>query len=87
MKQREKGGGIGNAMDVGQRIREGREGLGMPQSELARRVGVARNDVAMIETGRSIPSVGLVEKIARELSMGPAELLTEPEAKVYWWKR
>src|SRR5829696_3808191 len=64
-------------MDIGRRIREVREDLGMPQAELARRAGVASNTIYLIETDRRRPSVGLLEKIARELRTEPAELMRE----------
>ena len=50
----------------------------MSQAELARRAGVARNYIVMIEHGGRTPSVGLLEKIAHELRTEPAELLREP---------
>jgi putative transcriptional regulator len=65
-------------MDIGQRVREIRKDLGMSAAELARRTGVARNTIVMIEAGRRTPSLGLVEKIARELRTEPADLFKEP---------
>jgi transcriptional regulator with XRE-family HTH domain len=65
-------------MDVGQRIREAREDLGMQQTVLARRVGVSRNTIGRYESGDRAPSLTMVEKIARELRTEPAELLREP---------
>jgi transcriptional regulator with XRE-family HTH domain len=65
-------------MNIGARVREAREDLGMSQAELARRAGVARNHIVMIEHGGRTPSVGLLEKIAHELRTEPAELLREP---------
>jgi transcriptional regulator with XRE-family HTH domain len=64
-------------MNIGRRIRAVREDLGMPQAELARRAGVASNTIYLIETDRRRPSVGLLEKIARELRTEPAELMRE----------
>ena len=66
------------AMDIGQRIREVREDLGMPGAVLARRVGVAKNTIWRIERGERTPSVALIEKIAHELRTEPSELLKEP---------
>jgi transcriptional regulator with XRE-family HTH domain len=68
----------GDSLNVGQRIREAREDLGMQGAVLARRVGVARNHLYMIEHGSRTPSLGLLEKIARELRVEPADLLKEP---------
>jgi transcriptional regulator with XRE-family HTH domain len=65
-------------MNIGQRIREVREDLGMQAAVLARRVGVAPNTIYRIEHGDRTPSVALVEKIARELRTEPAELFKEP---------
>jgi transcriptional regulator with XRE-family HTH domain len=65
-------------MDVGQRIREVREELGMPQTVLARRVGVARNTIGRYESGEREPSVAMLEKLARVLRTEPAEFLREP---------
>jgi transcriptional regulator with XRE-family HTH domain len=65
-------------MNVGQRIRETREDLGMPQTVLARRVGVARNTIGRYESGEHEPSFEVLEKIARELRTEPAEFLREP---------
>jgi transcriptional regulator with XRE-family HTH domain len=65
-------------MNIGQRIRDAREELGMPQTVLARRVGVVRQTVARYESGEHEPSFAMLEKIARELRTEPAELLKEP---------
>jgi transcriptional regulator with XRE-family HTH domain len=71
-------------LDIGHRIREIRENLGMQAAVLARRVEVAPNTIYRIEAGDRTPSVALLEKIARELRTEPAELLREtlplPEA-------
>ncbi len=64
-------------MDIGGRIREIREDLGMPRTALARRVGVADNTIWRIEAGQRTPSVGLLEKIAHELRTVPAALMQE----------
>jgi transcriptional regulator with XRE-family HTH domain len=65
-------------MDIGRRIRDVREDLGMPAAELARRVGVAPNTVWRYESGEREPSMAMLEKIARALRTQPAELLCEP---------
>lgn len=46
----------------------------MTQEELARRVGVQRKTVHTIETGKSVPSVIVALKLARELNR-PMEAL------------
>jgi transcriptional regulator with XRE-family HTH domain len=65
-------------MDIGQRVRELRKDIGMPASELARRTEVSRNAIVMIEAGQRKPSMALLERIARELRVEPADLLREP---------
>src|SRR5829696_337791 len=69
-------------MDVGRRIREAREDLGMPAAVLARRIGVAPNTVWRYESGEREPSMAMLAKIARELRTEPAELLWEPVAEL-----
>jgi transcriptional regulator with XRE-family HTH domain len=64
-------------MNIGQRVREAREALGMQRTVLARRVGVAENTIYRIETAKRTPSVELLEKIARELRTEPADLFEE----------
>lgn len=44
-------------MEVGNRIREEREGLGISQEELARRIFVSRQTVSNWETGKTYPDV------------------------------
>jgi transcriptional regulator with XRE-family HTH domain len=65
-------------MDIGRRIREVREEVGMAGAVLARRAGVSKNHLYMIEHGDRTPSVALLESIARELKVEPADLLREP---------
>jgi transcriptional regulator with XRE-family HTH domain len=65
-------------MDIGRRIRDVRDDLGMPAAELARRVGVAPNTVWRYESGEREPSMAMLEKIASALRTQPAELLREP---------
>lgn len=65
-------------MDIGRRIREVREEVGIAGAVLARRAGVSKNHLYMIEHGDRTPSVALLESIARELKVEPADLLREP---------
>jgi len=69
-------------MDIGRRIRDVREDLGMPAAELARRVGVAPNTVWRYEAGEREPSMAMLEKIARALRTEPAELLRSVSASI-----
>ncbi len=65
-------------MNVGQRIREAREELGMQRTVLARRLGVASNTLWRYESGEREPSMAMLERVARELHTDPAEFLREP---------
>jgi len=65
-------------MDIGRRIKEVREEYGMSGVVLARRAGVTSAHLNMIEHGSRTPSLGLLERIARELRTEPAEFLREP---------
>ena len=65
-------------MNVGQRIREAREELGMQRTVLARRLGVAPNTVWRYESGEREPSIAMMEKIAHELRTDLADLMREP---------
>jgi transcriptional regulator with XRE-family HTH domain len=77
-------------VNIGPRVREVREDLGMSQAELARRAGVSRNTVVLIEASKRTPSVGLLEKLARQLRTQMAELVREPgerkEADLRTWR-
>jgi len=69
-------------MDIGRRIKEVREEYGMSGVVLARRAGVTSAHLNMIEHGSRMPSLGLLERIARELRTEPAEFLRGPGAEV-----
>lgn len=59
------------------RIRERRGEIGMTQAGLAAAVGVSRQTVISIESGRYLPSLPLAFRIAR-LFETPLEQLFEP---------
>ena len=62
-------------MDVGRRIREVREDLGMPVAVLARRIGVAPNTVARLERNETEPHMSTLRKLASALDVKPADLV------------
>ena len=59
------------------RIREQRGEIGMTQAELGAALGVSRQTVISIESGRYLPSLPLAFRIAR-LFEAPLEQLFEP---------
>ena len=66
--------------DVGHAIVVRRAILKMTQTELARRIGVTRNYISMIETGERPLTDELRQKIAVALGCKPEELGRWPQA-------
>ncbi len=60
-------------------VREQRTGRGMSQAELAVALGVSRQTVISIESGRYWPSLPLAFQIARFFGM-PVEKMFDPDA-------
>jgi putative transcriptional regulator len=70
--------GVASYLDmVRNRIREQRGEIGMTQAELGAALGVSRQTVISIESGRYLPSLPLAFRIAR-LFKAPLEQLFEP---------
>ena len=59
-------------------IRPLREGAGITQAELARRIGVTRQTVIAIEQERYSPSLELAFQIARVLGVGLDDVFQYP---------
>src|SRR2546428_9010030 len=55
--------------DIGARLREERERVGISQRELARRLGVSASLISQIESGQSKPSVGTLYAVVTELGV------------------
>jgi transcriptional regulator with XRE-family HTH domain len=55
--------------DLGRRLREERERVGISQRELARRLGVSASLISQIESGQSKPSVGTLYAVVTELGV------------------
>jgi putative transcriptional regulator len=62
---------------VRNQVREHRNQQGMTQADLAAAVGVSRQTVISIESGRYLPSLPLAFRIARQFGV-PLEQLFEP---------
>lgn len=59
------------------KIRKIRNNKGMTQEELAHKVGISRVYMGYIEQGRYVPSLAILDKIARALKTQPSELLVK----------
>ncbi len=57
------------------RVRELRSGNAWNQREFAQRIGVDRNWVSLVESGKSNVTFGTLEKFAEALGVSPLELL------------
>lgn len=50
---------------IGRVVRESRRAAGMTQAELARRIGTTQPAISKIESGRTLPGIDLLERLAR----------------------
>jgi transcriptional regulator with XRE-family HTH domain len=66
------------AWAIGQRVRAAREGKNWRQEDLARESGIARANVARLETGRVVPKLPTLERAARALGIRIDALLKAP---------
>ena len=57
------------------KIRKYRNEAGLTQEELADKVGISRAYMGYIEQGRNMPSLEVLEKIARILKVKPSFLI------------
>jgi len=60
---------------LGKRLKHFRTSAGLTLDQLGERVGVGVSQLSLIENGRREPRLGLLQAIARELDLDPAELL------------
>jgi transcriptional regulator with XRE-family HTH domain len=59
----------GELEDIGTRLREERDRVGISQRELARRIGLSASMISQIESGQSKPSVSTLYDIVTELGV------------------
>jgi len=64
----------GELEDIGTRLREERDRVGISQRELARRVGLSASMISQIESGQSKPSVSTLYGIVTELGVSLDEI-------------
>ncbi|WP_218582298.1 helix-turn-helix transcriptional regulator [Nocardia cyriacigeorgica] len=55
------------AVELGRAVRERREGLGLSQSELARRAGTSQAAISRLESGEHVPTLTLLDRLAAAL--------------------
>jgi HTH-type transcriptional regulator/antitoxin HipB len=56
------------AYELGQAVRARRLELGMSQTELAERAGMTQSAVSRLEAGGTVPTIGVLERLAAALS-------------------
>lgn len=62
-------------MEIGKRIEEIREQVGLSQSGLARAVGISQSAVSQIEAGERNPSFDMLRQIAKALNVSVPHLV------------
>ncbi|MBB2199523.1 helix-turn-helix domain-containing protein [Gluconacetobacter sp. 1c LMG 22058] len=69
------------AQEIGTRIRERRDALGLTVAEVSRALGLSNGAVSQYETGRAVPKQEKIEALAEVLGTSPEWLMTghEPE--------
>jgi transcriptional regulator with XRE-family HTH domain len=61
---------------------EQRKGLGLTQEDIAEEFGIDRSSVAAWETGKAVPDVRRIPKLAALLGLTADELLADPKTQV-----
>ena len=67
---------------VGESLRELRKERGLSQEALALEAGVERNYISLIELGRNSPSIRMLFKLCKALSVSPQQMLARVESLV-----
>ncbi|MFH1143881.1 MAG: XRE family transcriptional regulator [Candidatus Eisenbacteria bacterium] len=68
----------GMAVDLGRRIRKIRQEKGLTLRAVQQRARVSATHISEIERGKTSPTVGVLDRIATALGVGPGELLDTP---------
>ncbi len=69
-------------MNIGERVREKRQGLKVTQQELAKAIGVTPQHISAIEEGKRQPSLALLASLAQELGTSVDYLVSGKEGIV-----
>jgi transcriptional regulator with XRE-family HTH domain len=67
-------------MEIGQKLRELREGKHLSQVDIGKRAGLLQCYVSRVERGRTIPNVETLEKFAKVLGVPLYRLFTDGES-------
>jgi transcriptional regulator with XRE-family HTH domain len=70
-----------NASRIGTLVREIRRSAGLTQAELAAKVGTTQAAISKIETGRVLPGLELLERVARAVGRPITITLGAPERR------
>lgn len=68
------------AYELGQAVRSRRLELGMSQTELAERAGMTQSAVSRLEAGGTVPTIGVLERLATALTADLVVTLTPKAA-------
>ncbi len=68
------------ACELGRQVRELRVAQGVSQTELARRAGMTQPAVARFEAGGTVPTLPVLERLARSLGAELTVQLTAPSS-------
>lgn len=64
-----------DSVEIGKRIKEARKAAKMSQTELANAIGKTLRSVQKYESGEVVPSIAMVNEIAKTLKISPADLI------------
>ena len=76
-----------SSVNVGERIRQLRLGLGISVRALAARTGFSPSLISQAENGQVTPSIGWLERIAMALGVSLGKFFAEPETSTVWLVR
>jgi transcriptional regulator with XRE-family HTH domain len=63
------------ATHIAHRVRELRQKRGLTTYELAKRSGILRPNISRVESGKHVPNVDTLDRLARALRVSLADLL------------
>jgi transcriptional regulator with XRE-family HTH domain len=70
-----------NTERIGRQVAQARTKAGLTQAEMAERMGTTQSAVSRLESGRSVPSLRILEKVARATGSS-IEVVVEPEGRL-----